>query len=273
MSKVYLVTGAASGIGQALARQLLSGGHIVVACDVNMDGLHTLATDATVSRLTLHSLDVRQPEAWQAVVADTVARWGRIDTLCNVAGVLKENWCDAATAAEVDFHMDINVKGVVFGVQAVVPHMKKVGKGHIVNIASLAALSPVPGLSLYSASKFAVRAYSLAISMELKAHGISVSTICPDAVQTPMLDIQMGKDETALTFSGSRALTAQEVVDAIVDSERTQVMEVMLPYTRGLTAKLANLAPALSAKAIGLFKAAGKKRQAAIQGGKDSTRA
>ena len=272
IQKSYLVTGAASGIGRELSMRLLADGHRVWACDLNEAALSELAIHAkNADQLKTQALDVRDAQAWVSAAQTMVDAWGRIDVLCNVAGVLKENWCDVATPKEVDFHFDVNVKGVIFGVQAALPHMKAAGGGHIVNIASLAGLSPVPGLALYSASKFAVRAYSLAAAMELQTYGISVSAVCPDAVQTPMLDIQLGKEETALTFSGTRALTTAEVVDAILESEKTKALEIMLPLARGVTAKAANLIPGVTAKVIGLFKSQGLKRQQKIVKGQTST--
>lgn len=273
MSLHWIVTGAASGIGQALARRLLARGDRVCACDVQPAGLQALEASAGPSPLLrLEVLDVRDALAWQELVARIAAEDGPVDVLANIAGVLKENWVQDSTAAEVDFHFDINVKGVVFGMQAVLPGMLSRRQGHIINIASLAGLSPVPGLGLYSASKFAVRGYSLVAAMELADKGIAVTAVCPDAVQTPMLDIQQGKPQTALTFSGPRALTAEEVVAAILGPVlQDRPFEISLPAWRGATAKLAGSLPQLGNKAIGLFRKAGERRQRLIQAGKRST--
>lgn len=273
MNLHWIVSGAASGIGQELAKQLLARGDRVCACDVQPAGLQALKALAGASaQLRVETLDVRDAEAWKTLVAQVEAEDGPVDVLANIAGVLKENWVQDATAAEVDFHFDINVKGVIFGTQAVLPSMLARGQGHIINIASLAGLSPVPGIGLYSASKFAVRGYSLVAAMELANKGIAVTAICPDAVQTPMLDIQQGKPQTALTFSGPRALTAQEVVAAILGPVlRDRPFEIALPAWRGATAKLAGNLPQLGNKAIGLFRKAGEKRQKLIQAGKSST--
>lgn len=273
MSQHWIVTGAASGIGQELAKQLLARGDRLCACDVQPAGLQALKSFASnAAQLRLETLDVRDAAAWKALVARVEVEDGAVDVLANIAGVLKENWVQDATAAEVDFHFDINVKGVIFGTQAIVPGMLARGRGHIINIASLAGLSPVPGLGLYSASKFAVRGYSLAAAMELADKGVAVTAVCPDAVQTPMLDIQQGKPQAALTFSGPRALSSQEVVDAILGPVlRDRPMEIALPAWRGATAKFAGNFPALGNKAIGLFRKAGEKRQKLLQAGKSST--
>lgn len=269
---IIVVTGAASGIGFALTQRLLGLGHQVCACDIHTEAMSTLSASSS-EQLLIRSLDVRDADAWQALIAEVVAHWGGVDMLANVAGVLRDNWAHEAAADDVHWQIDINVKGVMFGCQAVLPHMRAAGRGHIVNIASLAGLSPVPGLSIYSASKFAVRGYTLGIAMELAEQGIAVTAVCPDAVQTPMLDVQKGREQAALTFSGPRALSAEEVVDAIVGPVMDKrPMEIALPAWRGATARAAGMFPQSSAKALGWFRSAGLKRQAAIAKGHDSTR-
>lgn len=271
--KTFLVTGAASGIGAELARQLLAGGARVCACDLNLPAMQPLQANAGEGQLRIEALDVRDAAAWNRVVDSLVADWGALDVLANVAGVLRENWVHQASAEDVHFHFDINLKGTVFGMQAALRHMLPAGAGHIINIASLAGLSPVPGLGLYSASKFAVRGYSLAAGMELASKGIAVTAVCPDAVQTPMLDIQKDKEQAALTFSGPRALTVVEVVAAILGPVlHKRPLELALPGWRGATAKFANAFPATGAKVLKLFVKAGRRRQQALRGGQDSTR-
>lgn len=274
MPKIFIVTGAASGIGFALVDQLLKQHEWVCACDINTAALQQLQQlHGNTKNLLLQTLDVREPQQWNRMIDAVVARWKRIDVLCNVAGVLRENWVSDSTEADVHLHFDINVKGTIFGTQAVLPTMLAQQQGQIINIASLAALSPVPGLALYSASKFAVRGYSLAAAMELASQGIAVTTICPDAVQTPMLDQQKGKEQAALTFSGSRALTTQEVVDAILGPALTdQPLEIILPPTRGVIAKLANAFPAITARQLKWVRQIGLRRQQKISRGADSTK-
>ncbi|XID75629.1 SDR family NAD(P)-dependent oxidoreductase [Alkanindiges sp. WGS2144] len=272
MSKVFIVTGAASGIGFALTQQLLARKERVCACDINLEALEKLRQGNNPEQLLLQKLDVRSTDEWTTVVDNVLQQWNGIDVLCNVAGILRENWVTDITEADVNFHFDINVKGTIFGTQVVLPTMLAQKQGHIINIASLAALSPVPGLALYSASKFAVRGYSLAAGMELAEHEISVTTICPDAVQTPMLDQQKGKEQAALTFSGSRALTTQEVVDAILEALEDKPLEVILPPMRGVVAKVANAFPALAARQVKRIRQIGIKRQQKISQGADSTK-
>lgn len=273
MNQTFLVTGAASGIGYELTRQLLELGHSVCACDINTAPMQALVKPTQrPDQLRLERLDVRDADAWNTLVDRLITAWTKLDVLANVAGVLRDNWVKDATADDVNFHFDINVKGTIFGMQAALRHMLPRHQGHIINIASLAGLSPVPGLGLYSASKFAVRGYSLVAGMELADQGIAVTTICPDAVQTPMLDIQKDKEQAALTFSGPRALSTEEVVAAILGpAMKDRPLEIMLPYWRGAVAKAAGSFPSLSAKALNRFRNSGQKRQQAIRQGKDST--
>lgn len=271
MNQVFIVTGAASGIGLALVQQLLARQERVCACDIDVNALEKLREAHSPEQLMLQKLDVRHAQDWKTMVEQVKAQWLRVDVLCNVAGVLRENWIADSSESDVHFHFDINVKGTIFGVQAVTPTMIAQKSGHIINVASLAALAPVPGLALYSASKFAVRGYSLAAGMELAEHGVAVTTICPDAVQTPMLDQQKDKEQAALTFSGTRALTAQEVVDAIIAALDHKPLEVILPPSRGVVAKLANSFPAIAARQVNRMRQIGIKRQAKIRAGKDST--
>jgi 3-oxoacyl-[acyl-carrier protein] reductase len=161
----------------------------------------------------------------------------------------------------VDSQIDVNLKGVVHGVRAVVPGMMAQGRGHIVNVASLAALAPVSGLALYCASKHAVRGYSLSVALELRSHGIAVTVVCPDAVQTPMLDIQRDVDAAALTFSGPRVLTPREVSEGIVRALDERPLEVLLPPSRGWMAKVASLAPGLGRVMEPLLRRQGRKKQ------------
>ena len=133
--------------------------------------------------------------------------------------------------------------------------------GHIINIASLAAISPVPGIALYSASKFAVRGFTLALAMELEEYNVHVTCVCPDAVATPMLDLQKDYEEAAITFSGSNALSAEEVAALIVDLIGEKKMEVTITRSRGFQAKLASMFPSIASKVVSIMKAKGIRNQ------------
>jgi NADP-dependent 3-hydroxy acid dehydrogenase YdfG len=266
--KTFLVTGAASGIGAQLATALLQRGERVCAADIRPVPMESLrAAAVTPAHLWITALDVRDAAAWDALLEQLRRRWGRLDVLVNVAGVLQPGYCHESTAADVDFHIDINTKGTIHGTRAAVRLMMAQGYGHIVNIASLAGIAAIPGLSLYSASKFAVRGYTLAVAQELRHSGVKLTVVCPDAVQTPMLDLQVDYEQAALTFSGSRSLTTQEVVTAILERALLKApLEITLPASRGFASKLAGCFPALSGLLLdGLLKRGRQKQQQAKQ--------
>jgi len=238
------VTGAASGIGRHLCGALLREGDVVAAADLDASCLARVSEEDRwpEGRSELLAFDVRDPEAWARTVETVLARRGRLDLLLNVAGVLRPASVLDIQTADVDLQIDVNLKGVIHGTRAAAARMKA-GAGHIVNFASLAALSPIPGLSLYTASKFAVRGFSLAAAHELKPLGIAVTVICPDAVRTPMLDLQKAHPEAALTFSGA-PLDVQDVAAALFRRVLPhRPLEVVLPFGRGLLAKLAGAFP------------------------------
>jgi len=251
--RTFLVTGCASGIGRSLARRLHQLGHSLLATDVNEAGLGGAAEAdgwANSERAIARTLDVRDPRAWREVVAETVDRWGRLDVLVNVAGVLVTNWAHDATDAQVEQIIDINTKGVMHGTNAALRVMVPQRSGHVVNVASIAGVIPVPGLALYSASKHAVRAYSIAVAQEVRRHGLFVTAVCPTVVRTPMMDIQIDREEAALTFSGRRPLEPDEVTSAIVNRALVRKpLELLVDAPgswQGLAAKIGNAAPRLA---------------------------
>jgi NAD(P)-dependent dehydrogenase (short-subunit alcohol dehydrogenase family) len=265
MSDVFLLTGCASGIGRHLTRALSSLGHQVVATDVNETGLGEAAkadgwNDALVLR---RKLDVRDPADWQRTLEATLATFKKLDVLMNIAGYLLPGWSWELDGTQIDRHLDINVKGVMHGVSVVGRHFVAQGRGHVINIGSLASLAPVPGLSLYSSSKFAVRGFTLAVAQELIPKGVKVSLVMPDAVQTPMLDLQVDYEQAAMTFSGPRALTVEDIERAIIDEVLPNApLELPIPFTRGAVARFATFLPAAAMTLGPLFTRKGRAEQA-----------
>ena len=262
----FFVTGCASGIGRHLAGVLLAAGHQVFATDLDEVALRAHAHAWPPDRAHLRQLDVSDPAAWERVFAEAVATMGGVDVLCNVAGYLLPGRVGHYADDIVHRHFDVNTKGVVFGTQVAARHMIGRGRGHIINIASLAALAPVPGIALYSASKYAVRGFSLAAAQELRPHGAAVTVICPDAVDTPMLDLQVDHDAAAMTFSGPRFLTVDDISAAILGRALPRrPLEIYLPRSRALLARLADLFPRTALWLRPALERRGRARQAAMQ--------
>lgn len=243
-SKVFVITGAASGIGKHLTRSLAGQGHRVLAADINEKGLADLGGVHGTGRILPHALDVTRAEAWEKALDVAQSELGLLDVVMNVAGFLKPGFIHEVDDRAVELHLDVNVKGVVLGTRAAARRMVTRGAGHIVNFGSLASLAAVPGLCLYSASKFAVRGLSLAAAAELAPLGVAVTLVMPDAVKTPMLDLQVHYREAAMTFSGDAPLSVEDVEKVILEKVLPhRPMEITLPLSRGLLARAATLAP------------------------------
>lgn len=246
---VVFITGAASGIGRCVARRLLDDGHRVFCTDIDREGMQQWIRREGYSsgQVAARKLDVRQPVDWKRCMDEAGETFGGVDVLMNVAGYLRPGYADEATAADVDMHIDVNLKGVIFGTRIAARKMVEQGHGHIINIGSLASLTPVPGLSLYGASKFGVRGFSLSVAEELRDRGVDVTVVMLDAVKTPMLQLQAGCREAALTFSGPRPLELEEVQRLMVDEVLVdRPLEVTLPKSRGLMARVAGMIPDLA---------------------------
>ncbi len=263
-----LITGCASGIGLHLAHALLQRGYSVVATDIEADQLATAFQHATMPegvQVMLERLDVTNPEAWRQVVQKITQQWGRLDVVINNAGVLYTAFSADYTDRQINQLLDVNVKGVIYGTRAASGIMVQQGAGHIINIASLAGVAPIAGLALYSASKFAVRGYTLAVAQELAESGVGVTCICPDVVQTPMFESMYHERHAALAFSGNKVLTVRELEACIVKVLRRRPLEALVPTARGFTAKLVSAFPGLIMPVRKKLLAKGRRKQQAIQ--------
>lgn len=261
-----LVTGSASGIGLAITDRLAKAGAAVFATDADGDALRDIAAERQWPDARIHTagLDVRDSDRWSAAEKAAISTMGGLDTLINVAGVIHPAWVHELDLDEAQLQVDVNLMGVLRGMRAMTPGFVERRRGHVINVASMAALAPIEGISVYSATKYAVRSLSLAASSELRRKGVFVTVICPDAVRTPMLDRQEAFEEADLVFSGSRELTADEVAGAVLDAMLERPLEVYLPRHRGWLARFADLFPE-PASAIGdLIRRRGHKRRTGL---------
>jgi NAD(P)-dependent dehydrogenase (short-subunit alcohol dehydrogenase family) len=180
---VAIVTGGGSGIGRALSLELAKRGAVVHVTDVNGVSAEKTAKDIG-GAATSAQLDVRDGAAVQRF-CDGI---GRVDYMFNNAGIGVGGEVQDLTLAHWDRIIDVNIRGVVNGVQAVYPGMVARGSGHIVNTASMAGLAPAPLLTPYAMTKHAVVGLSVSLRMEAAAYGVKVSALCPTAIETPILD-------------------------------------------------------------------------------------
>lgn len=179
-----IITGAASGIGFALAKRLLDLGARVTLADCDDAGLATAAQALALhdGRLRTSRVDVTEAASVEAMVRQSLSDWGRIDYLFNNAGIGGSLPIASATLDHWHRIVDINLWGVVHGVHAVLPHMLARRSGHIVNTASISGLVPFPGQALYNTTKYAVVGLSETLRHELRDQGVRVTVVCPGPV-------------------------------------------------------------------------------------------
>ena len=187
--KVVFVTGGGSGIGAALSAKLVDAGAQVWIADRQFDHARTLAQklDASGARAHAVELDVRDPAAVRRAIDAVVDAAGRLDYLFNNAGIGIGGEVDTLTLDDWSDIIDVNLRGVIHGVDAAYPIMIKQGSGHIVNTASMAGLITTSAQAAYSSTKHAVVALSKTLRVEGKTHGVRVSVLCPGVVRTPIL--------------------------------------------------------------------------------------
>jgi short-subunit dehydrogenase len=185
---VAVVTGAGSGIGRGLARQLAVAGSALALVDIDAAGLdQTVASLAERGvQLSTHVVDVSDESAMQALAQEVLARHGRVTLLINNAGVALHGRFEEISLDDLRWLMGINFWGVVYGVKYFLPALKKEPRAHIVNISSVFGIVAPVGQSAYSASKFAVRGFTEALRHELEGTPVFVSCVHPGGIRTPI---------------------------------------------------------------------------------------
>jgi len=207
-TKVCVVTGGSSGVGAATAERLFAAGYHVVSCS-----RRSAATDsnhAGLRRIT-RPVDVAQPPALTAFLESTLTELGRIDVLVNNAGNAPRRAVTELTAAEFEEAIAVHVRAVFVATQCVWPAMIRQGGGTIVNISSLASLSPLPGFSVYGGCKAWINTFTKAIAAEGKPHNIRAFALALGAVDTPLLR------RAAPEFDPAAALQPAAVAELVLE--------------------------------------------------------
>ncbi|MFP2405408.1 SDR family oxidoreductase [Enterobacter ludwigii] len=186
--KVIIITCASSGIGEATARQLSSAGACVVLGARRLDRLTSLAEDITAAggKVTISRTDVSKQQDVEALIKKAVEVFGRVDVLINNAGIMPNSRLDELQVEDWNRAIDINLKGTLYGIAAVLPFMKAQKSGHVINISSLSGHRVRPTTAVYSATKFAVRAISEGLRMEMTPYNIRSTIISPGPVDTDL---------------------------------------------------------------------------------------
>ncbi|OBI82684.1 SDR family oxidoreductase [Mycobacterium sp. 1245805.9] len=255
--RVAFVTGGASGIGAALATRLADGGAEVWIADRQFEAAQELAQRLSAKAHAIE-LDVRDYPAFERAVAAAAERSGRIDYLFNNAGIGVGGEVDSYTLDDWNDVLDVNLHGVVNGIQAAYPIMIRQRSGHIVHTASMAGLLPSPGAVSYTAAKHAVVAISRALRAEAEHHGVKVSVLCPGAIRTPILTGgtygRMTKtgasDEALLKFwEPMRPMAPEKFAERVLRAVSRNDAIIIVPAWWKAFWYLDRLSPAISAQA------------------------
>jgi NADP-dependent 3-hydroxy acid dehydrogenase YdfG len=184
--KVVVITGASSGLGEAAARQLARHGAKLVLGARRLERLQALAKELSLGTDAAVRTDVTQYAQVENLVDRAVQSYRRIDVIINNAGLMAHSLLERAKIEDWDRMIDVNIKGVLYGIAAALPHMKAQKSGHIINVSSVAGHRVGPGSSVYSATKHAVRVISEGLRQEVKPYNIRTTVISPGAVATEL---------------------------------------------------------------------------------------
>jgi NADP-dependent 3-hydroxy acid dehydrogenase YdfG len=213
--KVVIITGASSGIGKATAMKLAKEGATVVLCARSEDELNQLKEkiEQNGGKALVAITDVTKPADFEKAVSQALDKYGSIDVLINNAGLMPLSYIEKLKTEEWDKMVDVNIKGVLNGVAAVLQTMRKNKSGHIINISSSAAHRYFPGGAVYSATKVAVKMFSEGLRQELApTYGINVTSIEPGAVDTALYET-ITDDHIKEKMKGMMKMTTLESED------------------------------------------------------------
>ncbi|PKA14893.1 SDR family NAD(P)-dependent oxidoreductase [Leptospira haakeii] len=235
--KIALITGAGGGIGEAIALCLDKAGYHLVKEEKMKSVANRLS-----KKPDLMVCDLTKPEELEAMVGVLKSQFSEIEVLVNNAGYAKEGPFLEQNVSEIDRHAGINFLGPIRLIRAIVPMMLERGRGSVANIVSIGGIISLADSALYSATKFGLRGFLTAIHEELKGSGVKISGIYPAAVDTPMLMHEALNGGTVLNWLNA-VKSPDDVAKAVLKGIRTGKLEIYVPYSDGLTSRLAAVFP------------------------------
>jgi NADP-dependent 3-hydroxy acid dehydrogenase YdfG len=238
--KVIVITGASSGLGEAAARHLSAEGATVVLGARRADRIEALAKELTGNsgKAIAITTDVTDHEQVKKLVDTAVREFGRINVMVNNAGVMLHSPLERHKIDDWDQMIDVNIKGVLYGIAAALPHMKQQMSGHFINLSSVAGHKTRPAGAVYSATKHAVRVISEGLRMEVKPYNIRTTIISPGAVDSELIDRITEPDirEFARKATEDLAIPAERfarlVAFAIGQPDDTDINEILFRPTK-----------------------------------------
>jgi NADP-dependent 3-hydroxy acid dehydrogenase YdfG len=237
--KVIIITGASSGAGEATARHLTERGARVVVAARRAQRIEALTDELTAAGHEAKAVttDVSDQDQVKRLVEAAIEHFGLVDVLINNAGLMPLSPLERLRIDEWDQMIDVNLKGVLYGIAAALPYMKEQKSGHIINVSSVAGHKLIPASAVYSATKFGVRAVSEGLRQEVKPYNIRTTVISPGAVATELLehiseqDIQSATRDYADQIAIPPESFARMVAFAISEPDDVDVNEIVFRPT------------------------------------------
>ncbi len=251
--RVIVVLGGAKGIGAATAQLALQAGARVAVAD---RGVPAAGTFPRIGGPMVRRVDVTDAAALAEFRDEVAARHGRIDAVVNCAAVIEPGPVAALSWEAIRRQFEVNALGTALVSTAFLPLFREQESGHLLFVSSLGGITPLPHSAPYSATKFAVRGWGLALAQEVKADGIDVTVVCPDSTDTAQLITEARGGGAPLSFT-SAPMPPERVARAILRAIRRPTREVCVPWYRGWMCKLAGAFPLVFRLAYPLLRAVG----------------
>jgi len=258
-----IITGASMGVGAATARAFAARGANLVVIARGRERLDALAAELDDARVMCVALDVTDSAGFERMLADAQARFGSVDVLVNNAGMHARGPVASVSADDIGRMVDVNFRAPLIASRLVLPYLRESERAAIIHVASLAGRTPVPGSATYSATKFGLRAFGLALAEEVRDSRIKVASVSPGPVDTGFImeDIDSVSD---LTFSQPLS-TADQVAAAIVGLVDDATLELPMPRLSGYLATLGYLFPRLGRALRPVLEKKGRRVKAQIK--------
>jgi short-subunit dehydrogenase len=256
--KVALITGASSGIGAASARRFAAEGAAVAMVARGAEALEKVAGGirAAGGNARTYPGDVSNPARCSEIIEATVRDLGGIDVLVNNAGANKRGPVENREPSELAQIVAVNLVAPIVLTRLAIPHLRRRGRGAIVNVASIAGQVPLPEEATYSATKFGLRAFTFAVREELEGSGITVSAVSPGPVETNFIIDEV--DEIPDLVFANPMSSADEVAALVLDCAADGTAERTIPVMTGIMARVGNAVPALRRALVPMLEKRGK---------------
>ncbi|TXS49816.1 SDR family NAD(P)-dependent oxidoreductase [Streptomyces sp. uw30] len=269
-SQVIVVTGAANGIGAAIARLAIDRGHRVMLTDVDEEAVLVCAGELG-PRAAACRLDIRSAEGWSNAFEATEAAFGTVDVLVNNAGITHTGHARDLGPRQHRDIVEVNLLGTITGVCTAVERMTAQGHGHIVNVCSMTSFLPLPGYATYCGTKHGLRAFHHSVAIEERDGPLDFTIVHPPSTRTGMLDQEMADPACAISFA-EKSYAPEQIAEAVVDAITTKPVEVVFPPLAGRVQRIAGVFPRLMRRVIPLAEARGRRQRAGLLSAPAATR-